>query len=279
MASSLLIYTIFVPLGLGAVLALVLMKWNQREPVLAGFATASLIAIYILLEGLPGLPPIGAKQKLVFVFAACVFAVAVASHQNWKRGLVSAAVLSVSALWLGWNKFSAAANGSDSVFLVAPLLCAVLASGKLASRSEEPFLWPSSLLSFAIGNSLLSLFGAFIGFAQVMGAFAAWTGGFLAIRYGFMLAKPDKPALPVSALWPMLLIFVSASFIVGLFAPNLNRMAFVTLSLTLVMPMIAPKFARLSSQIKPIAFAIMTSLPALAAMVIALSQRGMSANS
>jgi hypothetical protein len=278
-ASSLLIYTIFWPLGLGAILALVLMKGNQREPVLAFIVIASLITIYILLEGLPGLPPIGAKQKLVFVFMACVLAIAVASRQYWRRGPVSAVVLSTSLLWLGWSKFVIIVDWNGSIFLLAPLICAVLASRSLSSRSEEPFLWPLSLLNFAIGNSLLSLLGAFIGFAQVMGAFAAWTGGFLAMRYAFTLAKFDKPSLPISVLWLALLSFVSGAFMIGLFAPNLNRAAFAILSLTLVTPIIVPEFVGLSPRIKPIAFAVMTSVPALVAVLIALSQRGMSASS
>lgn len=279
MASTLLTSTIFLPLGFGAALALVLMNRGQSEPLLAFVVAVSLLATYLLLEGPPGIPPVGAKQKLVYVFAACVLAAAATARLNWKRELASAVILSASLLWLGWGRFADPAKWSGSAFLIVTILCAVLASRSLSSRSDEPFLWPVALLNFAIGSSLLSLLGKFVGFAQVMGAFAAWAGGFLLVSFALTLAKLDNPALPAFVLWLAMLIFVSGSFMVGLYAPDLNKNAYVILSLTLAMPVIAPEFAQLSSRTRPVAFALFTSVPALIAVLAALLQPAISAGS
>ena len=139
-------------------------------------------------------------------------------------------------------------------------------------------MWPAALLAYAIGGSLLSLIGIFVGFAQVMGAFAAWIGGFLAVQYVLILTGRQGNALPPLALWIALLSLVSTSLVVALFAPDASLSAFAMLSLVLVVPTVMPDFSGLSPQVRPFVFGLLAAVPAAAAILIALWQRNMFAS-
>jgi hypothetical protein len=272
-ALNLLLHTIVWPLALGAVLALLPHGTGPRDALLTVTAGLMIFAVYVILEGLPAIPPIAAKQKLALVMAAAIPAVFLAGKLRMNRAAVTTAMLALALLWLGWNKLSQAAAWPHAVALLAPVATGTLASHTMEDRAREPFLWPAMLLAYAAGASVLSLLGLFVGFAQAMGALAAWTGGLLATNYGYLLFGRGAKSLPSCALWVSLLSIVAASFMVGLFAPDVNPWAFAVLSLTLITPLAAPRLRGVSPLIKPFVFGLTAAMPVAAAVLIALWQQ------
>ena len=277
LVSPLLFHTILWPFGLGIGLAAILFAVGPRA-VLLGFITmAMILVIYLLLEGFPAFPPVSAKQKLSFVIAGVAFIVVFASRLRLNLEFITVAVLAVVFAWLGYNKLFGVFSWPQSVAMLAPIAAAAFASHSLETRGGEVFLWPAAFLAFAVGGSLLSVLGVFVGFAQAMGAMAAWLGGFLVFQFALVVAGRKVNALPALVLRVVLLSFVSISFMVALFAPDINLAAFAILSLTLVVPQFAPKFGGLSAIARPFAFGFLAAVPAVAAILVAFLQRGVSA--
>jgi hypothetical protein len=276
LVSPLLLHTIVWPFGLGIVLAIVISLRGNSAGIHVFIATAMMVAIYALLEGFPSFPPVAAKQKLGFLIAAIAAAVSAASRFRLDRRFVTIAVLAAGFAWLGLNKLSGASAWPLVPPMLAPVAAAALASRSLETRADELFLWPASLLAFAIGASLLSLFGVFVGFAQDMGAMAAWLGGFMLSQFGLVAIGRKANTLPPAVLQAVLLSLVSMSFMVALFAPDVSLLAFAILSLTLLVPRFAPGLRGLSAIGRPFAFGFLAAVPAVAAILIAFVQRGLS---
>ena len=276
MISSLLLHTIIWPFGLGVILAMVSLGRGTNMRVQVFIAIAMIFAVYTLLEGLPSFPPTAAKQKLSFLIVGIAVALLVAARFQFRTWLSTVIVLGVGLAWLGANKLLSSAVWSHGLLILAPIVMAALASRSLGARATDVFLWPSALLAFAIGGSLLSLFGVFVGFAQAMGAMAAWLGGYMLFQFAIVCMGRKVNALAPSALQAVLLSFVSMSFMVALFAPDVSLLAYAVLSLTLLVPQFAPELRGLSQTIKPFVFGFLAAAPAVAAILIAFVHRGLS---
>lgn len=272
--ASLLWNTVAWPLALGAIFAGLTAASGNRAFILSAIAALMILGIYVLLEGWPAFPPAASKAKLAYLLV--IGAVAVLLAQRVPAALVTAVVLIAAFVWLGWNKLSGGAIGLSTAAVLAPVATAAIATPTLRTRADDGFLWPAALLCFAIGAAILSGpgLGAFVGFTQVMGAFAAWIGGFLLVRYVLLLIGRDRGSMPRSAAQIALIGFVMAALVVGLFAPGINLIAFAVLALTLLVPAIAPRCAGVPRLLRPFAFGLMTAVPAAVAVLIALQQRG-----
>ena len=238
-------------------------------------AVAMMLAIYTLLEGFPALPPMAAKQKLSWLFAGIGVALAMASNFPIKSWLLTIILLAFGLAWLGANKLMGVAAWPQALLMFAPIIATAFGTSSLETRASEVLLWPSALLAFAIGGSLLSLLGVFVGFAEPMGAFAAWLGGYMLLQFLAILLGRGTVALSPVALQSVVLCFVSISFMVALFAPDISLLAYAILSLSLLVPNFAPKLSEVSSITKPFIFGFLAAVPAVAAILIAFIQRGL----
>ena len=276
MGPSLLLDTIIWPLGLGIVLALVASVRGTKNYVQVFITSALILAIYLLLEGVPSFPPLAAKQKVSFIIVGIAACLALTPKLQLKTWLVTIVVLGLGFTWLGFNKLHDFSAWPSALLVMAPIITAAFSSRSLETRADETFLWPSTLIAFAIGGSLISLFGVFVGFAQAMGAMAAWIGGYMMFQF-FLLALGGRAnALSSMAMQVVLLSFVVMSFMVALFAPDVSLLAYAVLSLTLLVPQFAPELRGLSPLTKPFVFGFLAAVPAVAAILIAFVQRGLS---
>lgn len=272
--AGLLWNTVAWPLALGAIFAGLAAATGKRASALGAVAALMILGVYVLLEGWPTFPPAASKAKLAYLIL--LGAVAVLFARRVPAVLVTAIALIAAFVWLGWNKLTGGALELSTAAMLAPVVTATIATPSLTTRANEAFLWPAALLCYAIGAAILSGpgLGAFVGFTQVMGAFAAWIGGYLLVLYALLLIGRDGEAMSQSALQIALIAFVMASLVIGLFAPGINLTAFAVLSLTLLVPAIAPRCTGVPRLLRPFAFGLMTAVPAAVSVLIALQQRG-----
>lgn len=273
MALDLLSNTVIWPLLLGVALAGLLIFLGPRDYLLGAVAALMVFAIYVLLEGWPVVPPVSAKHKLGLLLPASAIVILLASRFRLPLVPITAVILAIAFVWLGWNKLFTAAAWPQSSGLILLIAAAILASRQLEKHHQDAFLWPATFLCFAVGGAILSLLGAFVGFAQALGALAAWLGGFLLIRYGALLAGRNDTALPVTPLLIMLVSVVMLALMIGLFAPDMSFIALVILSACLIIPYVIPRFDGIPAWARPFLFGLMAALPAALSVLIAFQQK------
>lgn len=274
MALDLLSNTVIWPLLLGAVLAGLLILLGPRGYLLGAIAALMIFAIYVLLEGWPAVPPVSAKHKLGLLLPLSALAILAAVRFRLPLLPIVAGILTIAFVWLGWNKLFTAAAWPQSLILVLLIIAAILTGRRLETHRDDAFLWPAALLCLAAGGAILSLLGAFVGFAQALGALAAWLGGFLLIRYAAFLTRgPDAP-LPLVLLLIMLVSVVMLILMIGLFAPDISFIALIILSGCLAVPYVVPRFDGVPPWARPFLSGLMAALPAALSVLIAFQQKG-----
>jgi hypothetical protein len=273
-APDLLSNTIIWPLLLGAVLAGLLIVLGPRDYLLGAIAAVMIFAVYVLLEGLPAFPPISAKHKLGLLLPVTALVVLAAVRFRLALTPVILGILAAAFVWLGWNRLFTAAAWPQSASIVILISAATLASRQVEKHPGDAFLWPGAFLCFTIGGAILSLLGLFVGFAQALGAFAAWLGGFLLIRYAALLVGRGNTSLPPDALQIMLVSAVLVGLMIGLFAPGISHIALIVLSGCLIIPVFTPRFAGVPSWIKPFLSGLIAAVPAALSVLIAFQLKG-----
>ena len=247
--------TVMIPLALGLLLGLIAPKLGRAEAAVYGLAV---LAVYILLEGIPALPPVAGKQKLAYLLLA-----AIPLAYLPKPRIILPLFLIAATAWLGWPKLSAGTLGASALFLLAPAVVLLL-----PSRKPALFLWPASAIVFAIGAAVLSVLGAFVGFAQAMGAEAALFGGILAVSYTCSLFTGQMRGVTPETERLAVMTLAATSLMVALFAPDINLLAYAVLSLALAVPAIAPAFTQ-SPKLRPFFFAVIALVPVFIATALA----------
>ncbi len=253
-----LINTLVLPLALGLLLGLLQGRLGRAQALALGLAV---LAVYVVLEGFPAIPPASGKQKL-----ACLLVLAVALAHLPRPRVVMPLFLLATALWLGWPKLSQASLGAEALVLGLPALAAALPRPESAERA---FLLPAAVMVFGLGAAALSVLGVFMGFAQASGAMVALLGGVVGVAYLRGIVTGQWHVLTPQAENLALMSLAALSLMIALFAPDVSLAAYALLSLTLAVPAIAPAFTRQSAALRPFLFAALAALPAALAVLLA----------
>ena len=270
MLSPLIVLTIVVPLLLGLVAGLVGLRL-ARTSWGAWLVAAIIVAIiYVLLEGIPPLPPISSKHKLGLVLGAMIVLAPVVSGLKRTRLLLSAAALLAGIAWIGSNKLFAAGAWPDSIWLlplIAILSFGIGARGKERTTPDNLFAARLATLLSAMAGAAVALIGGFVGLGQLMGALAAAIGGTLIIAYAaLLLGKPQwLESEPDTSNWMLGAVLSAMILITACFAPSPDPIALCLVALTLSAPRLLPTLSGIKSTLKPFAFGLAAALPALAA--------------
>jgi hypothetical protein len=259
--SPLILETILIPLALGIGFGLVGGRLGRAEALVFGLAV---LAVYVLLEGLPPFPPGAGKQKLAYILAGAV----VAAYLPRPR-LVVPVFLLAATLWLGWPKLAHGTAEMPMVLLLAPVAASLIAVPAQTQDAACAFLWPAALMVFALGAAALSVLGVFMGFAQAMGAEAALLGGVLGVAYLRGLTSGQMRVFAPETERVALLSFAAISLMIGLFAPDISLPAYALLAVSLAIPALAIRFGNLPAALRPFAFAALAAVPAVLAVVLA----------
>ncbi len=272
MFTSLALNTVVLPFAFGLALAL---AGRFGSKGMLGAAVLVLSAAYVLLEGLPGFPPVASKQKVLYLFALAA-GVALVSRFIPPRAKVLLVALTGgfllgAAVWLGINKF-ASGGVMASAFVLAPIVAGAFGSTGLHRSARQPLLWPLALVCLAIGAALLSAFGAFVGFAQVAGACAALIGAYALVRYILLLAGREAgfAILSTTATTFLTVSVTSVVILIALFAPTISQAGVVVVSLTLILPVFVPDFASQPRALVPVLQGLILALPTIGAVPLAL---------
>lgn len=195
------LFPAFVTLFLFAVFRFVSLGGSEKGPLLATIAIPiGFLAAYILILGMPAVPPRTSSQKLAYIALGGLL---LGGLLDWIRPkgpawLVPAAGYlwpAVIVVWIGWPKLA----GYDlfAVFTVVMLwIGGALAFVRLLRlRAQLPFsLAPGIMIMVAsLGAAGLGVHYASISAAQLAGALAAALGAFLVWNWCAVIVRPDGP--------------------------------------------------------------------------------------
>lgn len=276
MIPQLLLTTVVLPLFIGICCALILVARDWQARIASLLIAASLLLVYVMLEGLPQFPPLASKQKLFFALAFGGLVISQVSRRWLVSRLLVGLALGITLAWLAGARLFVPDIAPRLLLSVVPIAVTMFCGLRWQERDTDGFLWPASIVSFAAGGALLSILGNFVGFGQVLGASAAFTGGLLLVKYILLIVRPDGRGFELqrSAHEVMLFMVLAELLVVGLFAPDINTVAFAILPATLLVPLLAPSLGRIWRPVRPFAFGAMAALPALLSILIATRPLG-----
>jgi hypothetical protein len=287
MLTDLLITGVLAPLAFGVLIGIVATARNAA--VLTAILTfAAILAIYVLLEGVPPLPPIAVKQKIAFVYgAAGVLACILLFAPHGRRVGTILATLTFATGCLAWLAAPVLSAGSDPELLargVGFTLFAAIAGAFFvrtfaaggAHTHGDQLLALSVVLAFAIGLAIVALVGGFIGMGQMSAAVAALAGGLLLSGFFAQVRGWDRWTSDLLApVHILVLVTLAISVAVAFFATSLNPIALFIVPLTFIAgPFVARGAAPLAhSPLRTVATGLIVAVPAAAAAALAIATR------
>ena len=282
MIGNLLVWTVLVPLVLGLVLGLFSRFAGSHRALAGGLLFLVAVLLVILVEGAPVFPPVAGKQKLPFALAGLAVAFLIAGTIRRRINAFSASILALvvtgaPALWVGYRLL--AANPAKAGLVAAILaffavMAALFFRGPDTARSAGPSPLIGLLFVF-IATAVVSVTGGYIGLAQVSGALAAVTGGWLLVSY-VALMRGDEAALDPGP-EPRLAFLVLSGLVMvltTLFAPSANPVALGLAALPLAVIAWLGRgegsFVALAPALRPVLSGVLSALPALAAILVSV---------
>lgn len=281
MPDNLLIDTAFIP-GVVSIFAAGLLWFiggaDRGYAVAAGAIGIGFITGYLVILGPPPAPPNASIQKLFYVVAVGVILGVLLDLMRPQPG-VTRALGALAPLviigWFVWRRLFAIDWGHDWTLLIKVVGFAIVAGAILASLYRERGAAVESgvmILVAATGLAGLAVFGASAVVAQLSGTIAAGAVGLLLwnwpfSRHGFGAAGILGAGGALMGLAAILLFFSEA-----------NPLALVMLAFVfLAAPMsgrLVPGGGGFARAIRPFVLAAIATIPALAALGVALLGRG-----
>ena len=278
------------PFVLGLLCALALRGVQASSRVTGLVLGLSVCAVYLMLEGLPPVPPVASKQKLAYlVLLSVVLGVGIVPLVKDRRlgAVVAAGFLLLSLLWLGWRKITGNPTAEFFLLLVVFWLAgtAILAeTSRLARRSSvrggaaETMRAPMLLLIAAFAGSLVAILGAYIGLSQYSGALGALLGGYLLVEFLiFVIADKEPREFGAEAAFALGGAWLTGLAVAFLFARDVSLPAVALVALVFALGPLAAKLAPAVENgepmgrrlLAPITYAAIVALPGAAGVVVA----------
>lgn len=272
MIYDILFFNILFPVALGAMIGVLTLSVVRHDPLASLLVGAACIAVLLVLNGVPRFPPVASSERLVAAAIALVIA-SLFLHRLGRVGTAMTVVLWLAgAVWIGGARM----QEMSSLPRIAGLVAVILAAGVAAFRLDVPS--PQALsgtvppLVFTIVAAFLSLTGGFIGNAQLLGAFAALTGGAVLIAY---LADIGLLPLRNSTLSKGVTLAILGSVVLitshsAMFAPNIHWIALIIASSILLFPDLLRRLTGLNKALAPFVFAAISVVPGTVAIGVSL---------
>lgn len=283
MIATLIVSTVLVPLLMGLALGFLDRLSGERRRLVAGLLFLAAVVAVILIEGMPVFPPVAGRQKLPFALAGLALLFLVLGFVRLRAGRLSSALLvfvasAVPAGWIGYRLLAAApakAGAALAILLFFAAMAFLFQRPAEGSRpgGSSPLI---GLLFVLIATAIVSVTGGYIGMAQLSGALAAVTGGWLLVAYGAFLRGDDSAlspaALPLQAWLVLAGLFMVLTL---LFAPSASLVALFLTALPLVVALWLERSAGfpagLPRAFRPLLSGLLAGLPALAAILLSVS--------
>ncbi|MDC0739544.1 hypothetical protein N6L24_14740 [Cognatishimia sp. SS12] len=272
MLLTLALTTVAIPLVLGVFLACGVQFTSAKAALLALFASVLILVVYYLLEGVPPFPPISSKHKLAYLLILIgVVGFGFGAMKNAPKTLIALVVGLVALGWIAQRKIASDPFQPELFLALLPVLGLTGNTALRAELRQDLFLWPIMTLALAIAGAIVSVLGGYIGLAQMLGACAALTGGYLALTYlrVAVLGKAVDAGKAAALNWVLLASVSIILLSIAVFASKLSSLAFVLLCLLYAIPFVAARFAGRMNWKAPIATGGYAVVPALAAIATA----------
>lgn len=280
MIGDMILWTVLFPLTLGLALGLA-GRIGGRIPLGALLFLAALM-IVIAFEGFPVFPPVAGKQKLPFALAGLAVLFLLPGLGRLAASRLGGAVLvflaaGVPALWIG-IRILAGAPQKIAIVIVLLVYFALVAALSRKPAGEGGSVGGSAviaLLPLLIGTAVVAVTGGYIGMAQVSGALAAVTGGWLLAGYAAYLRGDDGTMQPAgTAMQAWLVLSALTMVLTTLFAPSVNLLALGLAALPLALAAGLSQgqgaLAGLPRALRPVAAGLVAALPAAAAILLSV---------
>lgn len=271
MFSEIIVNTLFVPFVLGIVI-FVLAKISPGiklwGPLAVGMA---LFCIFVLLEDWPSLPPISSKPKVAVLIAGFTILNVASGFLRLNRFAMIIGLLSLALIWIGWNRIDDVSMLPRFAALAVPVIIGAWTFQNFEQQDQSGLFWPITLIAFAIGGALIALLGAYIGLAQVMGAIAAFLGGFAFLSYIFVMFRSETTPsiLPQNVYQIVFLGMMAVLIAIGLYAPEVSTPALAIMAVVLLTPRFTARFAQFSTPMQPLLYGLVTAIPVGVAIALA----------
>jgi hypothetical protein len=235
---------------------------QSRGSVVAGAALAiGFLAAYVAISGVPAFPPRASSQKLAYlVLAGVLIGMALdllraGRNLDWTMTLVA---LGLSIAWLGWPRLRSADPVNAGMAAVVWIGCgiALIRLYALRDRGSDGTVL---LLVTALGVAGIAFFGRTASYAQLGGALAAASGGFMVWN------------------WPLARFPLGAAAVLGAggaLAAMVTNMVFYTKSSALAIVCLLPIFFAdavadqvplprgvLGQSLRPVVLALLAAIP------------------
>ena len=273
------------PFGSGFVIAAMLritLRRRRGDLAMLGALVAFLL-VYALIEGLPPLLAVTAKQKLFWL--ACAGGVAgLAAGAGARSGVLERSLLvllpAAGLLWLGERQWL---RGPETGFAVAALAlwlgsAAILLRLRATGTAGNGFAAGAQLVVAAAGLALVALIGASASLATLAGALAAGLGGVLALDYLVFLAAGRPTALGAAGRLGVAAPLCWIAAILVLYGDGVSPVAVALLSLVFLSGRIPLRIGRASAWLtragEPVRATLLAAIPAALAVGVALLQAG-----
>ncbi len=271
MLSEIILKTLVIPSIMGCILFFVartLPKFALWGAFITGIA---LTCIYVLLEGWPSIPPISSKHKIALLLAGITLLIPANVFLRINRFVLVVGLVGLALIWVGWNRVGDIEMLPRFLAAAVPIVIGGWSFQKYQQQDQAGLFWPITLIAFAIGGALISLLGVYIGFAQVMGAMAAFLGGFALLTYIFLLHRPHSAPsiLPHDVHLVVFLSMMSALIAIALFAPEVSTIAIAVLGVALLAPMLSQRITHTSPTLQLVLYGLVTAIPVGVAIAIA----------
>ncbi len=270
MALTLILNTVLIPLALGLILAALFRFGKLQGGLLALASMAAVLAIYMVLEGIPPLPPVSSKHKIWYIIMGLgVVNVLFGFKHKTPHPILTALLLLASFVWIAYRKISSDIMQPELFLGLIPIAIATVVANAPKRQQQDAFLWPVTLLTAAVAGSLVSVLGSYIGLGQVLGAIAALLGGFLAVVYlaEHILKRPVSEGLVLSSMtWMVTSAMAVILLSIAVFAAKLSALAFALVCLVFLTPFVAPRFIKTTYWWRPFAIGGIALVPAVVAV-------------
>ncbi|CAN7710736.1 hypothetical protein [Neorhizobium tomejilense] len=282
MLLQILLTTVVVPFLFGTfIAAFAIIIPGQRRLQIALLIPLAAVAIHVLLEGMPALPPVSAKHKLPLILlgGALIFGLQAMVRRPLKihmSTVLTVVVLGGSTWLLGKNVMMAdptKAGAAIVILLIASVALGAVVARPRAGRPGGESCLAVALLAVSLAAALNAAFGAFVGMAQIDGALAALTGGWLLVGYVRYLMGNDD-ALALRGAEGLAFGFVISVHVImtALFTPKASPIALVLAVLPLAVAYFLVRGAglgRVPRVLRPFAAGLLAALPAIISIAIA----------
>ena len=283
MLLQIVLTTVVVPFLLGTTIAgIAIVISGQRSLQIALLIPLAAVVIHVLLEGIPAMPPVSAKHKLPLILlgGALIFGLKAIALREKKMAVsvVLALVMLGGSTWLlGKNVMMGDPTKAAAVVTIVLIASIALGTAVARPRTDQPggqsFL-AVALFAVSLAAALNAAFGAFVGMAQINGALAALTGGWILVGYVRYLMGDDQ-ALALRGAEGLAFGFVISVHVImtALFTPKTSTIALMLAVLPLAVAAYilvrGSGLGRVNRALRPFAAGLLVAIPAVISIAIA----------